>query len=196
MLAEFHIRKGFDPSQRSAAAALYWDAFRGKLGKVMGPDDRALGFFEAALNPDFALSAVGADGRLLGIAGFKTKEGSLTDGTLHDMAQAYGWFGCFWRALLLSTLERKVAPGVLLMDGICVDAKARGLGLGTALLAAVKAEARQLGLSSVRLDVIDSNPRARALYEREGFEVVGFTRTGPLRHLFEFREATMMQCPV
>ena len=110
------------------------------------------------------------------------------------MTRIYGWFGGTWRGLILSTLERDLAPGVLLMDGICVDADARGLGVGTALLDAIKEHARQADLNSVRLDVIDTNPRARALYERRGFEPMGTTHTGVLRHLFGFRSATTMQC--
>ena len=188
------IRHGFDPAHRQAAAALYWQAFKDKLGKVMGPDAHALAFFEATMDADYALSAVDADGRLLGIAGFKTSEGSLSGGTLRDMTRIYGWFGGTWRGLILSTLERDLAPGVLLMDGICVHADARGLGVGTALLDAIKEHARQADLNSVRLDVIDTNPRARALYERRGFEPMGTTHTGVLRHLFGFRSATTMQC--
>ncbi len=193
-MADFSIHNGFAPSHRATAAALYWDAFKGKLGKIMGPDTRACGFFEATMNPDYALSAVDRDGTLLGIAGFKTSEGSLTGGSLRDMTRAYGWIGGTWRGLILSTLEREIQPGILLMDGICVGAAARGKGVGTALLSAIKSHARQSGLSAVRLDVIDSNPRARALYEREGFVAIDTTHTGPLRHIFGFRQATAMQC--
>ena len=195
-MTDFTIRVGIAPSDRAAAAELFWDAFRGKLGKVMGPDQRALGFLRATMNGDYALSAVAADGTLLGIAGFKTSKGSLSGGTLRDMTRSYGWFGGAWRALLLSLLEREVEAGALLMDGICVDARARGLGVGTALLDAMKAHARDLGLPALRLDVIDSNHRARALYEREGFLPVGTTHTGPLRYVFGFRQATAMQCDV
>ena len=193
-MADYSIHQGFTPSQRPAAATLYWDAFKGKLGKIMGPDARACSFFETTLNPSYALSAVAGDSTLLGIAGFKTSKGSLTGGSLRDMTRAYGWFGGTWRGLLLSTLEREVQPGILLMDGICVGAAARGKGVGTALLSAIKAHALQSGLSAVRLDVIDSNPQAKALYERQGFDAIGTTETGPLRHIFGFRQATAMQC--
>ncbi len=188
------IRHGFEAEHREAAAALYWQAFKGKLDKVMGPDARALAFFDATMDANYALSAVGPDGRLLGIAGFKTSAGSLSGGSLRDMTHVYGRFGGTWRGLILSALERDLMPGVLLMDGICVGADARGLGVGTALLDGIKDHARQAGLTSVRLDVIDTNPRARALYERRGFKPMGTTHTGVLRHLFGFRSATTMQC--
>ena len=79
------------------------------------------------------------------------------------------------------------------MDGICVSREARGMGLGTALLRAIKDEASAQNCDDVRLDVIDSNPRAKALYEREGF-VTGKTQSlGPLKHLFGFSTATEMR---
>lgn len=48
----------------------------------------------------------------------------------------------------------------------------RGQGVGTALLDGLIARARALGLHAISLSVEDGN-RARALYERFGFSVVG-----------------------
>jgi len=78
------------------------------------------------------------------------------------------------------------------MDGIFVAPAARGHGVGTALLDATIAEARTRGYAEVRLDVIDSNPRARALYERVGFVAKDTQQLGPLRHIFGFKSATTM----
>lgn len=47
---------------------------------------------------------------------------------------------------------------------MAVDAAARSRGIGTRLLDASCDHARDLGETSVRLDVIDTNPLARALY--------------------------------
>ena len=188
------IRHGFGPEHRETAAALYWQAFRGKLGTVMGPTDVATRFFARSMDAEHAICAFDAENKLLGLAGFKTSTGSLTGGTMRDVARSYGWFGGAWRAMLLSFLERDVQPGVLLMDGICVDTCARGQGIGAALLSAVKSHAQHSGLRSVRLDVIDNNPRARALYERQGFEAVETTHSGPLRHVFGFQKSTEMRC--
>ena len=190
------IERGFHESERALAAHLFWQAFSAKLGKVMGPEARALRFFEAAMDPAFALAARDDDGALLGLAGFKTAQGGLVAGELQDLAQVYGWFGALWRGMLLGALERDVKPDVFQMDGIFVDASARGRGVGTALLQAVLQEAAQRGLAEVQLDVIDSNPRARALYERVGFKVVGTETTGPLKWIFCFSSATRMRCTV
>ncbi|WP_366525452.1 GNAT family N-acetyltransferase [uncultured Ruegeria sp.] len=186
------ISRGFTAAERPQAAALFWQAFAAKLSRVMGPDDKGSAFFETVLNPDFALVARDLDGQMLGLAGFKTKEGGLAGGSMTDLARVYGWFGAIWRGLILSVLERDLQPGVFQMDGIFVAAEARGQGVGTALLAAIKAQARQAGMTEVRLDVIDTNPRARALYEREGFQAMGQEQTGPFKHIFGFNSATKM----
>jgi len=62
----------------------------------------------------------------------------------------------------------------------------------TALLEAICQEARSRGYAEVRLDVIDTNQRAKALYEREGFVPRGTQRLGPLRHVFKFSSAVTM----
>lgn len=189
----FQIVSGFPEDQKDAAARLFWQAFSGKLGKVLSPEDKALALISRLLDPNYALSAVTGDGRLLGMAGYKTENGGLVDGGLSDMMAVYGVFGGLWRGLVLDLLERDPEPGLLLMDGIFVSPDARGLGIGTALLEAVCGTAAAKGCSKVRLDVIDTNPRARALYERCGFAAIETDETGPLKHVFGFSSATRME---
>lgn len=183
---------GFEQHHREQAAQLYWEAFRGKLGPVMRPEDKALAFLKLVANPDHAISAVSSDGHLLGLAGFKTRSGAFIGGDLKELQAIYGPVGGTWRGLALSLLERPIEAGILLMDGIFVSEAARGQGVGSALLEAIKAKAQALDCQSVRLDVIDTNPRARALYERRGFKAGRTSGIGPLRHVFGFRRATTM----
>ncbi len=190
------IEQGFAEAERPKAAALFWQAFAAKLHKVMGPDKKGLAFIELSINPQFALVARDSSNQILGLAGFKTQDGGLVEGSLSDMAKIYGWFGGTWRGLVLCVLERGLQPGVFQMDGIFVAAEARGQGVGTALLSAIKDHARKSGMSEVQLDVIDTNPRAKALYEREGFRAVSKEKTGPFQYLFGFSSATRMSWPV
>lgn len=185
------IRHGFNIADRALVAQLYWGAFGGKLGRVMGPEAKALRFIESVLRADHGISAYDGD-QLLGVVGFKTHKGSLVGGGWDDMVRVYGWLGSAWRALLLELLERDTENQRFLMDGIFVAEHARGRGVGTALLAAIEAEARSRGYSELRLDVIDSNPRARALYERLGYEPVHTDQLGPLRWVFGFASSTTM----
>ncbi|MDW3225136.1 MAG: GNAT family N-acetyltransferase [Paracoccaceae bacterium] len=189
---EYTITPGFRPDECDRVASLYWQAFGFKLGRVLGPDARATAFLRHVLDPDFALVARGERGEILGIAGFKTAQGALVGGDYEDLKKIYGAWGGLWRGMILSVIERDLEEGVLLMDGICVAQQARGMGLGTALLEAVKAHACGLGKRSVRLDVIDSNPRAKSLYLRRGFSAQRTEAMGPLRFIFRFNAATQM----
>jgi len=191
-MTDITITAGFAEHHRAQAVHLFWDAFKAKLNPVMGPETKALDFLTRVADPSHAISANAADGTLLGIAGYKTEAGSFIGGDWPDLTAAYGTIGSLWRAPLLSVLERGLAKDVLLMDGIFVTEAARGQGVGTRLLIAIKEEAKSRNLPQVRLDVINTNPRARALYEREGFVAGGTHNLGPLRHIFGFRHATTM----
>lgn len=192
MTDRFEIRKGLSKGHRGEAVELYWEAFGPKLNRLMRPEAKALDFLRDVVTPSHALSAVAADGSLLGVAGFKTAEGAFIGGRFADLARHYGWIGAAWRGPLLDLLERDLEADTLLMDGICVAQHARGAGVGSALLDAVCDEALSRDLACVRLDVIDENPRAKALYLRKGFVEAGTTHLGPLRFLFGFRAATTM----
>lgn len=190
------VTNGFDPQEAGRVAELYWQAFGPKLGKVLGPEPKALSFLSEVLNPAFALSCRDTQGCLLGVAGFKTSKGALVGGGISDLARHYGWWGALWRGLFLIVLERSLQDDVLQMDGIFVDPAARGQGAGTVLLEGIADLARAQGLSEVHLDVIDTNPRAQALYERRGFTAVSTEKTGLFKHVFGFSHATRMVRPV
>ncbi|MGR3514047.1 MAG: GNAT family N-acetyltransferase [Paracoccaceae bacterium] len=190
---EIETRLGFDANDRKKVADLFWQAFSGKLNVVLGPEGKAKRFLCKVLDPNYAISAYSREeGALLGVAGFKTDDGAMVGGTFSDPSAHYGFWSAIWRGVLADQLERPIAPGELCMDGIFVTSHARGKGVGTLLLKAVQAEATARSMTSVRLDVIDTNPRARKLYERFGFMPQNTTRTGVLRPVFGFASSTRM----
>ncbi|WP_226933814.1 GNAT family N-acetyltransferase [Pseudogemmobacter faecipullorum] len=191
-LRDVTIRHGFPPEQRALAARIYWQAFGSKLMRVMGPDARALAFLERGLKPDHCWSALDQQGRLIGLAGYKTPYGSFSGGSRRDLTRVYGRFGAAWRAGLLRLLASEIDNHRFLIDGIAVACHARGQGVGQALLAALYEEARGRGYTAIRLEVVDTNSRARALYEREGFAAIATDRLGLLRYAFGFSAATTM----
>ena len=74
------VRNGLPDAMREQAAALYWEAFGDKLGRVMGPRRKALAFLQRSLNEDHAVVALSPSGHLLGVAGFKSYYGSFAGG--------------------------------------------------------------------------------------------------------------------
>ncbi len=187
---------GFSSDHSNVAAHLFWDAFSQKLSFSLGPKPKAISFLSENMNPNFALCALNNQNELIGIAGFKTEQGGLLTGGVHDLAKVYGWVGACWRGAALSLYERDLPENELLMDGIFVHSDARGQGVGTALLGGIKEKARSLKKEAVLLDVVDNNPKAKDLYRRQGFEAVATTRTGIFQPILGFRASTQMRCAV
>jgi GNAT superfamily N-acetyltransferase len=85
-------------------------------------------------------------------------------------------------------------PGLLHVVAMWVEPGSRGLGVGTAVLHRIEAEATARGLG-LHLDVHTGNPAARRLYERYGFVATG--ETEPLREgSAELVERMVLQRPV
>jgi len=118
-----------------------------------------------------------------GVVGLHVDGRAAFDVTVRGLFRAYGP-GAWWRLLVLLGLHRTARPGELLLDGIAVDPAVRGQGLGTRLLREVELVAAEWGLRHVRLSVVDTNPRARALYERLGFVAVRSEHVGVLGRLY------------
>ncbi len=178
--------------QRAAAAALYWQAFGPKLGRLMGPAAMAEAYLARIIRPDHVLAAVNDSGQLLGVAGFKTPYGAFADGSWTDLCAVYGLAGATWRRAAFEVLNREVDNDRFLIDGISVAAVARGQGIGTALIEALCAQGRARGYRAIRLDVVQENLRARALYSRLGFVTERTDHLGVARYLLGFNTSVVM----
>lgn len=186
------IHPGLAPAQRAEAAQLYWKAFGGKLGRVMGPEPKALKFIERVICPAHVLAALDGQGRVLGVIGFRTWRGAFVGGGFAELRAVYGPLGALWRSACLALLARDEEPRALVVDGLAVRDDRRGEGIGAALIEALCAEARTRGYGEVRLDVVAQNIRARALYERQGFLVVRRLQSRMTGWVFAFDTAFVM----
>ncbi|WP_435971353.1 GNAT family N-acetyltransferase [Streptomyces sp. Qhu_M48] len=185
------VRRGVPEGGEVRVAALYWEAFGRKLGAALDPPDKARAFIAAHLHHDRGVTAL-VDGEVAGVAGYRLDGRGLTGGGASDVLAAYGAVRGLPRLALLALLERRPAARELVMDGIAVAPEHRGTGIGGLLLREIAAVAAEAGCRRVRLDVIDVNPRARALYERYGFVAVRTEKTPYLRGLMGFGAVTTM----
>ncbi len=184
---------GIPERLRTAAARLYDGAFGAKLGLAIPSAQARQTVLADAFELSSAVAAL-AGPRLVGVAGFHTSSGSLTSGLRAPrLVQQLGWVGGLRALAVLALFERAPPKHALLMDGLCVAAEARGQGIGTELIALLEALARARGLQSLRLDVIDTNPDARRLYERLGFVATRTTTFGALRPWLGFGASTTME---
>ena len=193
MGVEITFQQGFADELRSSAAELYDAAFGAKLAVAMPNPISRTAVLKAGFNPEFSFVAI-RDGEMVGIAGFKTGRGALTGGiSFRVLKDEIGLWGAIRSVLVLALFQRNHVEGQLLMDGIGVSPKMRGSGIGTKLLHSLIEYSKTEGYRSIRLDVIDTNPAARRLYERVGFVPVKTEQFACLKWLLGFGAATQMK---
>ncbi|WP_435744161.1 GNAT family N-acetyltransferase [Microbacterium sp. PMB16] len=189
------IDLGFDDTERDRVGLLYWEAFRRKLRPAFARTQLGTPAVAALLRPDRVIVARRRSD-VIGVCGFYEGTTGAMDLDWLILRRHLSFAGALRAGVVLSLLSRTSDPNALVLDGICVDADARGLGIGSALLDAAKERARRIGASAVRLSVVDSNPRARALYERHGFVPVRSSSMGLLAPVYGFDTYTTMESVV
>lgn len=190
--AIIEIVHGIPDDMRVAAAALYEEAFGSKFAVAIPLPKVRRALIRDSLMLSHALGAV-VKGQLVGLAGYKSGGGCFTGGMNFRMLLKHaGILRGIWAAMVFSLYERSRTPGQLLMDGIVVDASMRGLGIGSRLLHELCQFASKENYQSVRLDVIDTNPGARRMYERNGFVVTQTEKFEFLRWFFGFGASSTM----
>lgn len=142
--------------ERAATARLYVEAFRRKLRLPLGADPTD--FVSTHLRPDRLLLARAA-GAVVGVAGLRHDGEGFFDPEPPAFRGRYGLLGGVRAAAWRWTRTSERADQVLL-DALAVRSDLRGTGVGSALLTAVDALARERGASAVILEVVDTNPRA------------------------------------
>lgn len=165
-----HIQTGLSYAHRWDAARIYFEAFQKKLRPLYGAKEKLLAIFARDIHPEQAIVAL-EGGTLVGLAGLQLQHRPFLEPRWQTFVDEYGLLPALVRYPLVSTMEHTAGDGELLLDSLSVAASARGRGIGSLLLQAVLHFARQHGFRSVGLDVVDTNPRARTLYERHGFVV-------------------------
>ncbi|MCH9815445.1 MAG: GNAT family N-acetyltransferase [Actinomycetia bacterium] len=182
------IIRGLPPELRSQAAELFWAGFGQKLKRpLLGDAEKGKRFVTHMMDSDAMLSAV-EDDELLGILMLVDQDHPTKTGEWRGAREIYGLLGGVVRLALVAPLDDKPAPGALHVDWICVAPTARGKGVGAALLRETESVARERGFATVSLSVVDTNSRAKALYERLGFVVTATKSAWPFRWLYGFEK--------
>lgn len=109
------------------------------------------------------------DGKVAGVAyGYTDEEEAIIDQPLVPILEKY--------RLDASTrlfIDKETFPNEWYLDSISVSEDFRGQGIGSRLLEALPKLAKKANRSVIGLSVDEKNPKAKKLYERHGFKVVG-----------------------
>lgn len=188
---EVAIGSGFTASEAERVGALYWGAFGSKLTAAFRDSGIGARLVTTGLCSARMLVARSA-GEVVGVCGYHQDNQGAVDLSWRHLRGHLSRPETVWALGALALLSRHERPGVLVLDGICVGEAHRGCGIGSMLLDAAVGLARERKDRVVQLSVVDTNPRAAALYRRHGFTTVNRGSLGPLRHLYGFKHYATM----
>jgi len=165
------IQIGIQAEHKEEATRLYANAFASKFVKILGSQQEIIDLFINGINEDRGISALSENNELLGISGFNLNGQSLVNLKFKDFVKQYGLIRGSIKLLIITFIFDRDSDGEkqLLMDGIVVKEGNRGMGIGKQLFQKLEQYAKENELSSIKLDVIDENPKAKKLYEKIGF---------------------------
>lgn len=192
---EVVIRYGLRDEERRRAAEIYYEAFGGKLGVVLGPPETAIPILADGFTDGPILVAF-YRGEAAGLACLKFNGEDFLSIRASTLAHKFGWIESLSRLIMLRLIDQSPPKGGLLLDSIAIDGRFRSLGIGRRLIEAVFDLARNRRLTEVVLQVVDTNPRAQSLYERLGFTAVRTRRVPFMRSIMGFSAYTTMTKPV
>ena len=186
-----------DPEALRQAAQILYDGFKLKIERLeFFPHNKAqaVRILARTFNPQRGLYAL-HEGKVVGVAGLEYAGERLMRISREDFVREFGLVGGWVRYLWTRALRlfQTPDPQVLRLEIIAVAAEARGLGVGSVLVEAVCEKARTLGYPAVVLEVVDTNPRAKALYERLGFKTLKLSHYGFITRRAGFSGAYKMR---
>ena len=168
------IRFGLDARHKDEFVRLFCDTFPEIIVPVFGSVERCARLLERSLANDRILTAISGD-RLVGFAGLHYSRREWFDPSLSQLLGVMRWRTVRVVATGIILFKRPKSD-VLHLDTLVVHADVRGQGIGTQLVDAVVALAGAEGKRFVTLEVEDTNPRAKHLYERNGFSEEKFEK--------------------
>jgi len=198
MSYEITITSTLSRHQQREVAEIYYDSFKIKFSKLwLFTNNKGLAIEVLSQSIDFnnGLYAI-KDNEVIGFIGLETVGSIYTNLRFSSLIKAFGLIGGLWRTagyLIYRAFQGRIGEDEMHIDPIAVSEKARGLGVGTKLLDASLVLAKSLGKKKMTLEVVDTNPEAKKLYERKEFVVTKIEKTGFLTSLAGFTKVFHMR---
>jgi len=179
------ILHGLKPKHKEALIQLFCRTFPEVIVPVFGSAERCARLLEVSIEEGRILSAV-LNGHLVGFTGLHDSAQEWFDPNLAQLLAIMRWR--VFRVIAVGViLFKRPKPDTLHIDTLAVHPDMRGQGIGAQLIQAVEALAQSEGKQRVTLEVEDINPRAKCLYDRNGFSEEKFSKLPwPWIQAFEF----------
>ena len=163
------IADSINKNQRIRTIEIFYDAFEQKIRALIKSREKAIAIYNRSLKNDQVFYAL-MDGNVVGLIGLHYKNKPFLEFKYRDLRKYFNPLQSYFIYRIYKLTSPKIKDDVLRIDSIAVDKSSRGLGIGTQLINKVFEFANNKGFNEVILEVINTNPKAKALYERIGFK--------------------------
>lgn len=160
---------------RQEIAEILYDSFAQKINYlwiITKDKEKAVRIIKKHMNLDLCFIKW-QEGKVAGVASIETKEsGNFIDIPLKTFIKEFSFFAGIFRYLayqIYKDKQVKMNSKRIHLDLVAVNQEMRGQGIGSSLLQAAYQLGKRLGKTEIVLEVVDSNPRAKKLYEKQGF---------------------------
>lgn len=163
---------GLEGVDKEHLIEMYSEAFASKYTTLLEDQDTVIRVLRRAYNSDSGIAMLSEDNRLMGVLSYKEEGKIMFDLSFSSFVKELGWVTGLQKLLMFWLIfDRKTRKDELYVDHIVVSSEYRSTGVSEQLLDEMESYALSKGYQYIGLDVIDENPRALRLYEKNGFVV-------------------------
>jgi ribosomal protein S18 acetylase RimI-like enzyme len=186
------IQLGIKQNQKISIAKIFYESFIEKLYRLFGDPQKAIKLFSKLLREDQILVAI-KDNNLVGFVGLHYNKKHFIKFNFTEISRIYGIKAILATLYFLTNIFDTNQQKQLHLEVIAVDKKQRTKGVGTRLLLSTIEFAKLKGFNQIRLEVINTNPKAKKLYEKTGFKKIKDRKIPYPFHIFaSFNKITEM----
>ena len=163
------IVDNINKNQRNRAIEILYYSFEQKIRALIKSKEKAIAIYNRSLKNDQVFYAL-MDGNVVGLIGLHYKNKNFLVFKYRDLRKYFNPLQSYFIYKINKLTSPKIKDDVLRIDSVAVDKSFRNQGIGTQLINKVFEFAKNEGFKEVVLEVNNTNPKAKELYERIGFK--------------------------
>ncbi len=135
------------------------------------------------------------DDTVVGYIALDKRDASFFKYELKNFTKIFGKWGGLWRYAfhkIVNYFETPLNDNEAKVEMIAVNKSVRGQGIGEQLLLTAFEQVKKENISKIFLEVVDTNPKAKKLYERLGFSTLKVDTLGKITQKAGFSKVYLM----
>lgn len=170
MEEKISVIRGYNKSDsKEKIIDILMSAFDKKLLYVIENEEKLKALLKQYINFENAFYCY-HDNQIAGVLGFETKDKKFDNIKLRNLISDIGILKTIKTIFVYAPFSLKLNDNEIKIVAIAVDKNKRGLGIGTKILNDFYDYSKKENYKKVFLEVIDTNPKAKKLYEEHNFK--------------------------